>query len=188
MENDSSQEGSSISNIMEIRLNHLRQRQPPVRYRHSADSPSLLINDTTRPVTEVLQRTPKPEPLMPHFVERHDISNFENSCYGDEKVERFFENDLSFDQEPTEPSSPQQLNSLLHTEEVEKSQSKVLEELRTFYSDTCTKLNSKTIIVQRDIERFWWVLQRQKIDFREHNTLFLPEKQQQMQEVRITNF
>ena len=85
------------------------------------------------------------------------------------KVERFFEIDLSFDQEPTEPSSPQQLNSLLHTEEVGVSQSKVLEELRTFYSDTCTKLNNKTIIVQHDIERVWYVLQRQNIDFREHN-------------------
>ena len=131
-----------------------------MRYRHSVGSPSLLMSDTIRPVTEVLQRTPNPEPLMLHSVESHDISNFENYCYGDEEVERFFANDLSFDQEPTEPSSPQQLNSLLHTEEVTISQSKVLEELRTFYSDTCTKLNSKTIIVQRNIERF---------DFREHN-------------------
>ena len=131
-----------------------------MRYRHSVGSPSLLMSDTIRPVTEVLQRTPNPEPLMLHFVESHDISNFENYCYGDEEVERFFANDLSFNQEPTEPSSPQQLNSLLHTEEVTISQSKVLEELRTFYSDTCTKLNSKTIIVQHNIERF---------DFREHN-------------------
>ena len=106
---------------------------------------------------------------MPHCVESHDINNFENYCYGDGEVERFFGNDLSLDQEPTEPSSPQQFNSLLHTEEVAISQSKVLEELRTFYSDTCTMLNSKTITVQRDIGIFWYVQQREKIDLREHN-------------------
>ena len=110
-----------------------------------------------------------PKPLIPHCLKSHDTSNFEGYCYGDKEVERFFEANLSFDQEPTEPSSPQQLNSLLHTEEVAVSQSKVLEELRTFYSNTCTKLNSKTIIVQRDIERVWYVLQKQNIDFREHN-------------------
>ena len=102
-------------------------------------------------------------------MKSHDTSNFEDYCNGDKEVERFFETDLSFDKEPTEPSSPQQLNSLLYTEEVTVCQSKVLEELRTFYSNTCTKLNSKTIIVQRDIERVWYVLQRQNIDFREHN-------------------
>ena len=106
---------------------------------------------------------------MPHCVESHDINNFENYCFGDGEVERFFGNDLSLDQEPTEPSAPQQFNSLLHTEEVAISQSKVLEELRTFYSDTCTKLNSKTITVQRDIGIFWYVQQREKIDLREHN-------------------
>ena len=89
---------------------------------------------------------------MPHCVESHNINNFENYCYGDKEVERFFRNDVSFDQEPIEPSSPQQLNSFLHTEEAAVSQSKVLEELRTCYSDTCTKLNNKTIIVQHDIE------------------------------------
>ena len=39
---DSSQEGPNISNLKEIRLKHFRQRQPPVRYRHSVDSRSLL--------------------------------------------------------------------------------------------------------------------------------------------------
>ena len=105
---------------------------------------------------------------MSHCVESHDISNFENYCYEDEGVERLFGNYLSSDQEPIEPSSPQQLNSLLHTEEIAISQSKVLEELRHFipiYAQSSTV----TIIVQRDIERFWYVLQRQKINFREHN-------------------
>ena len=69
------------------------------------------MSDTIRSVTEVLQRTPNPEPLMPHCLESHDISNFENYCYGDEEAERFLENNLSFDQEPAEPSSPKKLKS-----------------------------------------------------------------------------
>ena len=102
-------------------------------------------------------------------MESHDISNFEIYCYLYKEVERFFRNDVSFDQEPIELSSSQHLNILLHTEEVAVSQSKVLEELRTCYSDKYTKCNSKTIIVQRDIGKFWYLLQRQKIDFTEHN-------------------
>ena len=102
-------------------------------------------------------------------MESHDISNFEIYCYVYKEVERFFRNDVSFDQEPIELSSSQHLNILLHTEEVAVSQSKVLEELRTCYSDKYTKFNSKTIIVQRDIGKFWYLLQRQKIDFTEHN-------------------
>ena len=95
MENDdSSQEGTNISNLREIRLKHFRQRQPPVRYRQSVGSPSLFMSDTIRPVTEVLQRTPNCEPSMSHCVESHDTSNFENYCYGDEEVERFFGNYL----------------------------------------------------------------------------------------------
>ena len=101
------------------------------------------MRDTIRPVTEVLQQTPSSEPLMPHCVESHDISKFENYYYGDEEVKRFFGNDLSFDQEPVEPSFPQQLNSLLNTEKVAISQSKVLEELRTSYSDKCTQFKAK---------------------------------------------
>ena len=67
---------------------------------------------------------------------------------------------------------------MLHTEEATKSQSKVLEELRRFYCDTCSKLNSKMIIVQGNTEKFWYVLQKQKIDFRERNVnIFLPGKQ-----------
>ena len=114
---------------------------------------------------------------MPHCMESNDISNFEIYCYVYKEVERFFRNDVSFDQEPIELSSSQHLNILLHTEEVAVSQSKVLEELRTCYSDTNTKFNSKTIIVQRDIEKFWYLLQRQKIDFTEHNIndIFLKE-------------
>ena len=88
---------------------------------------------------------------MPHCLGSHNINNFENYCYRDKEVERFFRNDVSFDQQPIEPSSPQQLNSFLHTEEVAVSQSKVLEELKTCYSDT------------------WYLLQRQKIDFTEQN-------------------
>ena len=61
------------------------------------------MSDTIAPVTEVLQWTPNPEPLMSHCVESHDISNFENYCYGDEEVIRFFQKDLSFGQAPTEP-------------------------------------------------------------------------------------
>ena len=117
MENDdSSQEGPNIRNLREVRLKHFRQRQPPVRYRHSVVSPNLLMSDAIRLVTEVLQQTPNSEPPMSHCVESHDISNFENYCYGDEEVERFFGNDLSFDQDSIEPSSLQQLKSLLHTE------------------------------------------------------------------------
>ena len=56
MENDdSSQEGPNISNLRKIRLKHFRQRQPPVRYRQLVGSPSLLMSDTIRTVTEVLQ-------------------------------------------------------------------------------------------------------------------------------------
>ena len=42
---DSSQERPNINNLREIRLKHFRQRQPPVRYRHSVGSPSLLMSD-----------------------------------------------------------------------------------------------------------------------------------------------
>ena len=52
---DSSQEGLNINNLGEIRLKHFQQRQPPVRYTHSVGSPSLLMSDTIRQVTEVLQ-------------------------------------------------------------------------------------------------------------------------------------
>ena len=97
---------------------------------------------------------------MLHCIESHDINNFEHFCYGDEEVQKSFENDLSFHQKPTEPSSPQQLNGTLHRVKVTKSQCKVLEESRTFYSDTGTKLNSKTTIVQHSIERFWYMLHR----------------------------
>ena len=79
--------------------------------------------DTIRPITEVLQRTPNPKPLKAHCMKSHGTNNFENYCYGDEEVERFFENDLSLDREPTEPSSSEQLNSLLLIEEVAISQS-----------------------------------------------------------------
>ena len=52
MENyHSSQEGPNISNLREIRLKHFRQRQPPIRCRHSVGSPSLLMSDTITPVT-----------------------------------------------------------------------------------------------------------------------------------------
>ena len=62
LENDHSfQEGPGVSNLREIRLNHFRPKQPPMRYRHSVGSPSLLMSDSIRPVTELLQRTPNPE-------------------------------------------------------------------------------------------------------------------------------
>ena len=79
--------------------------------------------DTIRPITEVLQRTPNPKPLKAHCMKSHGTNNFENYCYGDEEVERFFENDLSLDREPTKPSSSEQLNSTLLIEEVAISQS-----------------------------------------------------------------
>ena len=79
--------------------------------------------DTIRPITEVLQRTPNPKALKAHCMKSHGTNNFENYCYGDEEVERFFENDLSLDREPTEPSSSEQLNSVLLIEEVAISQS-----------------------------------------------------------------
>ena len=62
MENDDSfQEGLGISNLREIRLNHFQPIQPPVRCKHSIGSPSFLISETIRPVTEVSKRTPNPE-------------------------------------------------------------------------------------------------------------------------------
>ena len=70
------------------------------------------MNDTIRPVTEVLQWIPSPEPQMPHYMESHDIDNFEHYYYGDEELEKFFENYLSFDQAPTEPS-PQSRKTLV---------------------------------------------------------------------------
>ena len=59
-------------------MNHLRQRQPPVRYRHLVGSQSPLMSDTIRSVTEALQKTPNLEPLTPYWLETHDISNFQH--------------------------------------------------------------------------------------------------------------
>ena len=59
-------------------MNHLPQRQPPVRYRHLVGSQSPLMSDTIRSVIEILQKTPNLEPLTPYWLETHDISNFQH--------------------------------------------------------------------------------------------------------------
>ena len=64
------------------------------------------MSDTIRPVTEVLQSALNPKTLMHHCVGSHDISNFENYCYGDEEVKRFYGNGLLFGKASTELSSP----------------------------------------------------------------------------------
>ena len=61
---DSSQEQPNINNLREIRLKYFRQRQPPVRYRHSVGSPSLLMSDTIREVTAKSQCQTTETPLQ----------------------------------------------------------------------------------------------------------------------------
>eukprot|EP00112_Aurelia_sp_Birch-Aquarium-sp1_P012318 Seg2590.4 transcript_id=Seg2590.4/GoldUCD/mRNA.D3Y31 product="hypothetical protein" protein_id=Seg2590.4/GoldUCD/D3Y31 len=115
----------------------------PLRYRHSIGSPSLSLGSAT--------------------VESDvTTTNVEATLYGDDEVDRFFEvNDVDLSQKPV--AVPKHVAN---------------EDVISFLQDVTFRFQMarqtddlKHVIVQRDENRFWGILFRQKFDFRNQDIL-----------------
>ena len=155
--NDDSNEAlPTMAELREARMNHFthnRLRQPPLKYRHSIGSPSLLLsNECSQNVQDDGSNTKQNEVALEH----NNIVAF-----GDDEIVRFFD--------------MEQENSVIILDENHEDDSvmidhvsteSVISEIKATYESN--EKERKPVIAQRDLSRFWPIIFRQKFDLRVH--------------------